>query len=191
MEDNETNDIVDTETQETDVQNTESKTYTQSEIMDLVQSETDKRVQQALKTQAKKYEKKLSLSGLDEQARTQAEKDMQIEELKEKLNGFTVMQNKAEITKVLSARGLDTRFVDLIEIGDDVEEAQERIDSLDKLFKAAVKIEVEKRVGSNTPKASTTGLDGNVTKEEFKKMTLAQQNELYNNNKELYTILTR
>ena len=50
-----------------------------------------------------------------------------------------VAQNKTEITKVLSARGLDARFADLIEIGDDVEEAQARIDSLDKLFKLAVR----------------------------------------------------
>ena len=39
------------------------KTYT--EVLALIQSEADKRVNQALKTQQKKYEKQLSLSKLD------------------------------------------------------------------------------------------------------------------------------
>ena len=179
------------EVNETNEQDADVKTYTQEEVMTLLQSEADKRVTQALKKQQKDYEKKLSLSGLDEQQRKQAEKDMEIQELREKLREFNVMQTKTEITKVLSARGLDARFADLIEIGDDVEEAQARIDSLDRLFKTAVKAEIEKRIGSNTPKTSTTGLDGNITKEQFAKMSLAEQKALYTNNKELYEQLAR
>ena len=148
----------------------DSKTYTQEEVMALLQSETDKRVQQALKKQAKKYEKQMSLSGLDEQARQQAEKDIKIQELEEKLKEFNVMQTKAEITKVLNARGLNTQFVDLINIGEDVEEAQQRIDLLDKLFKAQVKAEVEKRMGSSTPKTSTVGLETGMTRDKFNKL---------------------
>lgn len=174
-----------------EAENTENKTYTQEEVMALLQSEADKRVTQALKKQQKDYEKKLSLSGLDEQQRKQAEKDMEIQELKDKLREFNVMQTKTEITKVLSARGLDARFADLIEIGDDVEEAQARIDSLDKLFKAAVSKEVQARIGSNTPKASTTGLEGNITKEQFRKMSMSEQTALYQNNKELYEQLAK
>lgn len=149
----------------------DSKTYTQEEVMALLQSEADKRVQQALKKQAKKYEKQLSLSGLDEQQRTQAEKDMKIAELEEKLKEFNVMQTKNEITKVLSARGLNPQFADLITIGEDVEEAQQRIDLLDKLFKAQVKVEVEKRMGSSAPKASTVGLETGMTRDRFNKLS--------------------
>lgn len=138
--------------------------------MQLLQSEADKRVQQALAKQAKKYEKQLSLSGLDEQARTRAEKDMRIQELEEKLKEFNVMQTKSEITKVLGARGLNPQFADLINIGDDVEEAQQRIDLLDKLFKAQVKAEIEKRMGSSTPKTSTIGLEQGMTQEKFNQL---------------------
>ena len=63
----------------------ETKTYTQEEVLKLLQSETDKRVSQALKTQQKKYEKQLSLSKLDGEERAKAEKDNEIAELKEKL----------------------------------------------------------------------------------------------------------
>ena len=148
----------------------DSKTYSEEEVMQLLQSEADKRVQQALAKQAKKYEKQISLSGLDEQARTRAEKDMRIQELEEKLKEFNVMQTKSEITKVLGARGLNPQFADLINIGDDVEEAQQRIDLLDKLFKAQVKAEVEKRMGSSTPKTSTIGLEQGMTQEKFNQL---------------------
>lgn len=171
--------------------NDEAKTYTQEEVLKLIQSEADKRVAQALKTQQKKYEKQLSLSGLDEQQRKQAEKDMRIQQLEEKLKEFNVMQTKNEITKVLGARGLNPQFADLIEIGEDVEEAQQKIDMLDKLFKQAVKIEVEKRLNTSTPKTGTVGLDGNITKEQFKKMSLQEQAELYQNNRELYNQLIK
>ena len=158
--------------------------------MALLQSEADKRVQQALKTQAKKYEKQLSLSNLDEQSRAQAEKDMRIAELEEKLKEFNVMQTKNEITKVLSARGLNPQFADLINIGEDVEEAQQRIDLLDKLFKAQVKAEVEKRISTTSPQTGSVKTEG-LTKEEFKKMSIAEQTQLYKENKELYMTLCR
>lgn len=173
----------------------DSKTYTQDEVMTLLQSEADKRVQQALKTQQKKYEKELakqkSLSQLDSEQREQAEKDMRIQELEEKLQEFNIMQTKAEITKVLGDRGLNPKFADLISIEEDVEDAQQKIDLLDKLFKQSVKTEVEKRMGSSVPKTATVGLDGAITKDEFNKMNLKEQNALYQNNPELYNQLTR
>ena len=58
----------------------EVKTYTQEEVLALLQSETDKRVTQALNTQKKKYEKQLSLSKLDGDERAKAEKDNRIAE---------------------------------------------------------------------------------------------------------------
>jgi hypothetical protein len=61
----------------------EVKTYTQDEVLALLQSETDKRVTAALKTQQKKYEKQLSLSKLDGSEREKAEKDNRIAELEE------------------------------------------------------------------------------------------------------------
>ena len=176
--------------QQEEQQEQETKTYSQEEVLAMLQKESDRRVQQALKKQKKEYEKKLSLSKLDEQQRETAEKDIHIQELEEKLREFNVMQTKSEITKVLTARNLDVRFADIIDIGEDAEDAQEKIETLDTLFKAAVKAEVEKRITGSTPKTGTIGLGETITKEEFKKMSLAQQSELYHNNKELYNKLT-
>ena len=112
------------------------KTYTQDEVLALLQSETDKRVSQALKTQQKKYEKQLSLSKLDGNEREKAEKDNRIAELEEQLAAFQIERNKSELKSVLSARGLSAEFADIVAIGDDITEAQANIDRLDKLFKS-------------------------------------------------------
>lgn len=164
----------------------ENKTYTQEEVLKLLQSETDKRVTAALKTQQKKYEKQLSLSKLDGDERAKAEKDNRIAELEEQLAQFHIERNKSELKSVLSSRGLSAEFADIINISDDIEEAQANIDKLDKLFKSAVKAEVEKRLAGNPPKGNSFSNSGEITKEQFKQMPLSEQSALYKNNPELY-----
>lgn len=164
------------------------KTYTEEEVLTLIQSEADKRVSQALKTQQKRYEKQLSLSKLDGDEREKAEKDNKIAELEEKLAQFQVEKNRSELKSVLSSRGLSAEFADIISISDDIEAAQANIDTLDKLFKAAVKAEVEKRLAGNPPKGNS-GADPKITKESAKKLTLAEMQKLMDTNPELYNEL--
>lgn len=172
------------------VENTEQqevKTYTQDEVLKLLQSETDKRVSQALKTQQKKYEKQLSLSKLDGSEREKAEKDNRIAELEEQLAAFQIERNRSELKSVLSSRGLSAEFADIININDDIEASQANIDKLDKLFKAAVKAEVEKRLAGNAPKNGATAPE--ITKDTAKKMSIAEMNNLAATNPELFNKL--
>lgn len=175
----------------------ENKTYTQEEVLALIQSEADKRVQQALKTQQKKYESELkkqkSLIGLDEEARLKAENEQRIAELQEEVNKYKLSNTKAEIAKVLGNRGLDTNLVDFVVTSDDTDECMEKIEQLDSIFKAMVKKEVDSRLKANTGthKNSSLGLDGNITKEQFVKMSLSEQATLAKNNKQLYDELTK
>ena len=155
----------------------EGKTYTQEEVLRLLQSESDKRVNQALAKQKKEYEKKLSLTSLDEQQRKDAEAQMRIEELQNQLAQFQIEKNKSELKSVLSSRGLSAEFADIISIGEDITEAQTNIDTLDRLFKAAVKAEVEKRLAGNTPKGNSSST-GEITKDTVKKMSMAELNKL-------------
>lgn len=171
-------------------ENGEPKTFTEEEVAMLLQREGDKRVSQALAKQKKEYDKKLSLSQLDGDARERAEKDNRIAELEDRLKEFSILQNKNEVIKVLSARGLNPAFADLVEIGEDAEVAQGKIEQLDKLFKAAVADEVKKRLAGSIPKDSTTKSDS-ITKADFNKMTLAQQTQIYRENPELYKKLTK
>lgn len=166
----------------------EEKTYTQEEVLALLQSEADKRVTAALKKQQAKYEKQLSLSKLDGDEREKAEKDSRIAELEEQLAQFTIERNKSELKSVLASRGLSAEFADIVLISDDIEESQANIDKLDKLFKAAVKAEVEKRLAGNAPKGNG-GSPAEITKESAKKMSMAELNELMDKNPELFNKL--
>ena len=166
-------------------QEQETKTYTQEEVLALIQSESDKRVSQALKTERKKYEKQLSLSKLDGDEREKAEKDNRIAELEELVKQMNTERNKSELKSVLSSRGLSAEFADIVAITEDIEASQAVIDKLDRLFKAAVKAEVEKRLAGNAPKGNgTTGAE--ITKEAAKKMSMAEMNALAKTNPELF-----
>lgn len=182
----ENNNVETVETQEQQTVAEETvKTYTQEEVMALIQSEADKRVSQALATQQKKYEKQLSLSKLDGSEREKAEKDSRIAELEEQLAAFQVERNKSELKSVLASRGLSAEFADIISITDDITASQANIDKLDKLFKAAVKTEVEKRLAGNAPKGNGSN-PAEMTKEDAKKMNMAQMMELLEKHPEQY-----
>lgn len=180
-------DINNTNTNETN-EAQEQETYTKEELLALIQSESDRRVTQALDTQRKKYEKQLSLSKLDGEEREKAEKDNRIAELEEQLAAFQIEKNKSELKSVLSSRGLSAEFADILSISDDIAASQANIDKLDKLFKAAVKAEVEKRLAGNTPPGGKNG-DKEITKETAKKMSMAELNELASTNPELFAQL--
>lgn len=164
------------------------KTYSQEEVLKLLQSETDRRVTEALNKQQRKYEKQLSLSKLDGDEREKAEKDNRIAELEEKLAQYEIEKNRSELKSVLSTRGLSAEFADIIAINDDIAASQANIDKLDKLFKAAVKAEVEKRLAGNVPKGNSTAAT-EITKETAGKLSLAEMNELAKKDPEKFSKL--
>lgn len=170
-----TNNNVIEETQTTEEQTT-VETFTKEQMLAFAQSEADRRVTEALKTQQKKYEKEISLSKLDDNERAKAEKDNRIAELEEQLAAFQIEKNKSELKSVLSARGLSAEFADIIDINDDLTQSQANIDKLDKLFKAAVTAEIEKRLAGSAPKGNSAPAE--LTKEDAKKMSLADMNKL-------------
>lgn len=185
MDENTTNISAD-QTSETTTTETEApKTYTAEEVQALLQRETDRRVTSALAKQQKQHEKQLSLSKLDGNEREKAEKDNRIAELEEQLAKFEIERNKSELKSVLSSRGLSAEFADIVTITDDIEASQANIDKLDRLFKAAVKAEVEKRLAGNAPKGNG-GPPAEITKEAARKMSLAEMAELARNNPEQY-----
>lgn len=171
----------------------EVKTYTQEEVLALLQSEADKRVTAALKKQQAKYEKQLqdqvSLAKLDGDAREIADLKNQLAAEREKNAAFQIERNKSELKSVLSARGLSAEFADILAIDEDIEASQANIDKLDKLFKAAVTAEVEKRLAGSTPKGNGTIPAASMTKEAFMKMNMRDQQAWKNANPELYAKL--
>ena len=185
---NTNNNIVNEEVAVETAANEEVKTYTQEEVLKLLQSESDRRVSAALAKQQKKHEKEMSLSRFDDEAREKAIKDSRIAELEEQLAAFQIERNRSELKSVLSSRGLSAEFADIIAINDDIETSQANIDKLDRLFKAAVKAEVEKRLAGNAPKGNGSATP-EITKESIKKMSMTELNELANSNPELFSKL--
>ena len=89
---------------------------------------------------------------------------------------------------VLSSRGLSAEFADIVAINDDIEASQANIDKLDRLFKAAVKAEVEKRLVGTAPKNNASAAN-EITKESVKQMTLSELQQLRKTQPELYNNL--
>lgn len=182
------------ETVETvETESAEEKTYTLEEVNAMLQQEGDRRVTSALKKKEKEIAalkkqvaNEKTLSQLDEEERARAEKDMRISELESQLADYQLAQSKSEMMKVLNARGLSAEFADLLSIGPDIEEAQATIDAFDRLFKKEVGAEVKRRLAetSNIPQLAEA-VSGKLTKEQFNKMPLAEQQALYNSDPEL------
>jgi hypothetical protein len=194
VENNNNNALENEELETENKEEKETKTYTQEEVLALIQSETDRKVTQALKTQQKKFEKQMSLTNLDGAEREKAEKDNRIAELEEMVAQFNVEKNRSELKSVLSSRGLSAEFADIIAITDDIEASQANIMKLDKLFKAAVKAEVEKRLAQTggTPRGTSTSTNtGEITPEQFRAMSLSQQASLAKENRDLYDRLVK
>ena len=172
---------------------TVEKTYTESEVQMLLQKEGDRRVSNALKKQQKQFESKMAeaekLKTMDEAQRKDYEYNQKLEELERREREFTITQNKLEATKVLSSRGLPVEFVDYI-VAEDAETMLENINVFEQAFKSAVSDAVAKKISNPSPKTGSAKQTG-MTREEFMKLNVAQQAEIYRTNPRLYSQLTK
>lgn len=173
------------------------ETFTKDEVIRLIQSESDKRVTQAIEKINKKHQRQLetqrTLSKLDEEDRNIAEKDIRIKELEEQLENSKIQNTKAEIAKVLAKRNLSVDLVDFVVTSADETECLNKINVLENVYKEMVKKGVEERLkgyGGNFKGGSGTEYSG-INKEQFNKMSLSERNELYTKNKELYLELMK
>lgn len=177
----------------------EKTTYTLDEVNQLLQKEGDRRVTSAMKKKEREIEalkrqieNEKTLSQLDEESRAAAEKDMKIAELESQLKDFQIAKTKSEVMKVLNARGLSAEFADLIAIDADIEEAQQKIDTFDKLFKQEVAREVKTRLAQNSAVPQIAdAMSGKMTKEKFNSMSLAEQQAMYASDPELVKQILR
>lgn len=161
------------------------KQLTQEQVNDIVQKRLAKEKSKWQKDLDAKLAEEKRLAEMDAEQRKQAELEIKIKALEERENAIKLQETKMETAKVLKDRGLSETFVDFV-IGADNEDTLERINALEKAFKEAVKAEVEKRIPSNDPEGGAPGTSGGMAKEEFKKLPLSKQNELYVSDPEKY-----
>ena len=160
------------------------KTYTEEEVQALLQKEGDRRVTEALKKAERKHldkEKEATkLARMNEQEKYEYELEQREKRLIEKERELTLSENKNIASKMLAERDIDLALVDFV-VAEDADTMSDNIKKLDKAIKASV----SKRLAGRAPIKAAESNEA-ITKEAFAKMTLAQQNELYKTDRELY-----
>lgn len=171
----------------------EVKTYSEEEVARMLQVEADRRVSQALAKQQAKFKQQMDeaekLRTMNEEQKAQYQLEQRIKEIEAKEKEFALKENRYEAQKIMAEKNIPLAFADFI-VAEDAETMMANISLFEKEFKRAVRAEVDKRIASPAPKANI-GVDTAITKEQFMKMTIAQQMELYKQDPELYKRLTQ
>ncbi len=147
-------------------QNQEVLTFTQEELDKKLQSEADKRVQEALNTAKSKWEKEWT--GKLEKAKTEAERlaklsadekkaeedRLRAEELAKKDRELTVRELQLEAVDELNKRKLPVDFAKIL-LGETAEDTLEKIKLFETAFREAVQAEVDSKLKGRTPEGAT------------------------------------
>lgn len=172
-------------------QNTTSeKVFTEAEVNELLQKETDKRVTSALTKQKNKYDEaqKLADMSLDEKSKYTLSK--REEELAERESKILKQELLNEVSKQMTEKNLPSEAASFL-VAQDAEQSAMNINKFQELFQKAVQLEVTKRVSVGTPNAATGADNGAITKEQFNKMNVRQQAQLYQTQPKVYEALTQ
>ena len=192
MDNIETNNVETIETPVVEGQE-EVKTYSEEEVARMLQAESDRRVTQALAKQQAKFKEQMAeaekLRTMNEEQKAQYQLEQRIKEIEAKEKEFALKENRYEAQRIMAEKNIPLAFADFI-VAEDAETMMANISLFEKEFRAAVRAEVDKRIASPAPKANI-GVDTAITKEQFMKMTIAQQTELYKQDPELYKRLTQ
>ena len=177
----------------------ETLTLTKAELDLMLQKEADKRVSSALKTAKGKWEQEYSatvdnkLKDYEKRAQMtpeqlrQHELEQKLAKMEETEKRYNQTIKKAEIAEKLGERKLSKVLVDFV-FDDNMDAVEQKITTLEQLVLGMVNEQVEARIASTTPKASvnTSTLD----KEKFKKLSLAERNQIFMTNPTLYKQLS-
>lgn len=179
--------MADTNTTVETTETTETKTYTQEEVDALLQKEGDKRVSAALKKQQKKFDEAQKLASMSETEKADYEYSQKLADLEKREAEIAKKELAQETAKQLNEKGLPSEASQFL-VAIDAEQTKENIKAFEKIWNDAIENEIKKRIATGTPKVSgeKTGV---ISKEDFKKMTVAQRAELYKTNPTLFNSL--
>lgn len=163
------------ETENEDVKNQykeEDKTYTQEELDKLLQSETDRRVTEALKTSRAKWEKEYKeklekekkeaerLSKLSADEREKEILKQKEEELEEKEQAIRLRELQLDTIEILAEENLPVGFAEFL-IKDNAETTNDNIKKFKKEWQKAISNAVDERIKGKSPKLPETKLKSN------------------------------
>lgn len=142
----------------------EVKTYTEEEVLKKIQSESDKRVTEALKTAKENWKKELEeeekekqrLAKLSEKERVNEDlqkKEKEIAELNAKLN---LVNLERDTEDRLAEENIPREFKTFL-MGSDAESTNENIKAFKPIFEDLVQKQVEERLKGKTPSGASKG----------------------------------
>lgn len=169
-----------------EVESTE-KTFTQSEVDDLIKKRLAKQEKSFDKRMQEKLDEAEKLRQMNEAQKAEYEQEKQrayIAELEAKINRSGL---EREATKMLSEGGIavDDKILGLV-VKDTAESTQEAVESFVTLVNDLADKKVGEKLKGKTPKKMEDTSAGEITKEQFNRMGYQSRNELLQNNPELY-----
>ena len=166
---------------------TTEKTFTQSQLDEIIQKEKAKAKRSAEKEYQAKMDEAEKLRKMNEVQKAEYEQEKQrayIAELEAKINRSGL---EREASKMLSEGGIvtDDKILGLV-VKDTAEKTQEAVESFVALVNELADKKVGEKLKGKTPKKMEDTSAGEITKEQFNKMGYQSRNELLQNNPELY-----
>lgn len=182
--------VVEPELEQASVQEGEQiteKTFTQSQLDEIVRKEKAKAKRSAEKEYQAKMDEAEKLREMNEAQKAEFERKKQeayIAELEAKINRNGL---EHEASKMLSEGGIAVNDKILgIVVKDTAESTQEAVESFVALVNELADKKVSEKLKGKTPKKMEDTIAGEITKEQFDKMGYQSRNELLQNNPELY-----
>ena len=163
------------------------KTFTQSEVDELIKKRLAKQEKSFDKRMQEKLDEAEKLRAMNETQKAEYEQEKQrayIAELEAKINRSGL---EREASKMLSEGGIiaDDKILGLV-VKDTAESTQEAVESFVSLVNDLADKKVGEKLKGKTPKKMEDTSAGEITKEQFNKMGYRSRNELLQNNPELY-----
>ena len=169
-----------------EVESTE-KTFTQSQLDEIIQREKAKAKRSAEKEYQAKMDESEKLRQMNESQKAEYKQEKQrayIAKLEAKINRSGL---EREASKMLSEGGIavDDKILGLV-VKDTAESTQEAVESFVALVNELADKKVSEKLKGKTPKKMEDTTAGEITKEQFNRMGYQSRNELLQNNPELY-----
>lgn len=166
---------------------TTEKTFTQSQLDEIIQKEKAKAKRSAEKEYQAKMDEAEKLRKMNEVQKAEYEQEKQrayIAELEAKINRSGL---EREASKMLSEGGIvvDDKILSIV-VKDTAESTQEAVEGFVALVNELADKKVGEKLKGKTPKKMEDTSAGEITKEQFNKMGYQSRNELLRNNPELY-----
>lgn len=163
------------------------KTFTQSEVDDLIKKRLAKQEKSFDKRMQEKLDEAEKLRQMNEAQKAEYEQEKQrayIAELEAKINRSGL---EREASKMLSEGGIavDDKILSLV-VKDTAESTQEAVESFVALVNELADKKVSEKLKGKTPKKMEDTAADEITKEQFNRMGYQSRNELLQNNPGLY-----